>query len=33
MLRPENIAMIRSNRREASEADLFHLAQAVLAAA
>jgi alcohol dehydrogenase class IV len=33
MLRPENIAMIRSNRREASESDLLHLAQAVLAAA
>ena len=33
MARPENLAMIRSNRRPASEADLVALAQAVLSAA
>ena len=32
MARPENIAMIRSTRREAGDADLLHLARAVLAA-
>ncbi len=33
MARTENLAMLRSNRREARDADLLHLAQAVLAAA
>lgn len=33
MARPENVAMIRSTRRNASEADLLRLAEAVLAAA
>ena len=33
MARPENVAMIRSNHRPASEADLMFLAQAVLSAA
>ncbi len=33
MARPENVAMLRSNRREAGDADLLHLARAVLAAA